>query len=84
MLICSNSLYIRFIFTPLSRPSPPSPLRIEAYREGAHLFGPEIDPDGWEIFSGIELRGILFHSRPITVTVTVRGFYIFCSPVIDV
>ncbi|KLO17425.1 hypothetical protein SCHPADRAFT_937119 [Schizopora paradoxa] len=83
-----SSLYVRFIFTPLSRPGVPSPLRTEAYREGAHLFGPESDPDGWEVFPSFEVKGILFHTRSIDVTATfalatplnyTRGSAIPCS-----
>jgi len=63
-----SSVFIRFIFTPVSRPSLPSPLRVEAYREGAHPLGPEIDPDGWQVFPNIEMCGLLFHSRSINIT----------------
>jgi len=61
---------VSFVFIPLLRPSPSSLLRLETDCEGAHSFGQEVDPDGWKVFPSIEIRGILFESRPVSVTVT--------------
>jgi len=63
-------VYVRFAFISLSRPSSPSLLRLEAYREEALPLGPEVDLDGWKVFPSIKMHGILFHSRPISATVT--------------
>ncbi|KAL0954346.1 hypothetical protein HGRIS_003340 [Hohenbuehelia grisea] len=60
-----SKLTATFGFLPITKPSPPSPLRQLAYQENSPLLGPGGDPDGWHMVGQTIIRGTLFGQRPV-------------------
>ncbi|TDL20417.1 hypothetical protein BD410DRAFT_790896 [Rickenella mellea] len=50
-----------FDYTPRSEPGAFSSLRQVAYRENTPLLGPDIDPEGWNVFPSVEVSGYDHH-----------------------
>lgn len=68
-----SRLTTSIFYTPLSRAEPPSALRQVAYAEGTTLVGPEGDPEGWTVLSPVQIKGILFDTRPVEMECTVSS-----------
>ncbi|KAF7307984.1 hypothetical protein MKEN_01159900 [Mycena kentingensis (nom. inval.)] len=62
-----NEIKERIRYSPVSYAPPPSPLRVQAYRERTRLLGPEIDPQGWVMTPTVDVSGMLFRTRPVGV-----------------
>lgn len=65
------SLDALLTYVPVTIPGQPSALRRQAYAEGEPLLGPELDTEGWKIFPDVDLRGVIFRSRTISVACSV-------------
>ncbi|KAH8106792.1 hypothetical protein BXZ70DRAFT_915109 [Cristinia sonorae] len=63
-----QSVSKQFVYIPLSRAEPPSPLRYLAYQEHTDVLGPEADPEGWKVFAPITVTGTLFGTKQVAVT----------------
>ncbi|EPT01663.1 hypothetical protein FOMPIDRAFT_1085269, partial [Fomitopsis schrenkii] len=63
-------LFCPFVYLPVSRAEPPARLRLEAYRDGTALVGPDGDPDGWQVCPPTHLHGTLFDNRQVDVEYT--------------
>ncbi|TBU40330.1 hypothetical protein BD309DRAFT_967722 [Dichomitus squalens] len=59
-----------FVYMPLIRADPPSPLRELSYREGVPLIGPQGDPGGWKVFPSVKVAGTLFDTRTVELECT--------------
>lgn len=44
--------------------------------EGSPLVGPDADPAGWKVLPSVKINGMLFGTRNIEVTCTVRSLVI--------
>ena len=71
------SLATSFVYLPLTRAGPPSPLRELSYREESPLIGPQGDPGGWKVFSSVTVAGVLFDTRQVNLQCTVRMHKLF-------
>ncbi|KAI0833624.1 hypothetical protein BC628DRAFT_1308762 [Trametes gibbosa] len=81
----NQTLATTFVYVPMTRAEPPSPLRQLAYREGSALVGPEGDPDGWKVLPSVTVAGTIFGARPVelqcTVAVSTPLTYALGSPI---
>ncbi|KAH8101008.1 hypothetical protein BXZ70DRAFT_937072 [Cristinia sonorae] len=71
-LKANQSISKQFVYVPLSRAEPPSPLRYLAYQDNTDVLGPEADPEGWKVFDPITVTGTLFGTKQVAVTCRVR------------
>lgn len=60
-------------YVPITRPTPPSPLRQLAYQENSPLLGPEADPQGWEQLTPFVVRGTVFSKREVEMACVVSS-----------
>ncbi|KAL1949605.1 hypothetical protein VTO73DRAFT_8486 [Trametes versicolor] len=67
----NQTLATTFVYMPITRAEPPSPLRQLAYREGSALIGPEGDPDGWKVLPSVTIAGTIFGARQVELQCTV-------------
>ncbi|KAJ4494744.1 hypothetical protein C8J55DRAFT_497540 [Lentinula edodes] len=63
-----GNLQLTWIYTPTTKPEPPSPLRQLAYQENSPLLGPQADPKGWYTLPSAKVYGTLFKNRIVEVT----------------
>ncbi|KAI1796920.1 hypothetical protein LXA43DRAFT_985107 [Ganoderma leucocontextum] len=74
-----------FVYLPLTRAEPPSPLRELSYQEGSPLIGPQGDPGGWKVFPPVIVAGALFDTRQVelecTLAVATPLSYALGSPI---
>ncbi|KAH9847696.1 hypothetical protein C2E23DRAFT_847726 [Lenzites betulinus] len=81
----NQTLATTFVYMPINRAEPPSPLRQLAYREGSALVGPEGDPEGWKVLPSVTVAGTIFGARPVelqcTVAVSTPLTYALGSPI---
>ncbi|KAJ7649992.1 hypothetical protein FB45DRAFT_6712 [Roridomyces roridus] len=66
----NSRVQTQFAYVPLTRPSPPSPLRQLAYQRNSALPHPDVDPDGWEQLPPFPVRGIVFSTRKVEAICT--------------
>ena len=64
-LFARTSLATTFMYLPLTRAEPPSPLRELSYQEESPLIGPQGDPEGWKVFPSVNVTGVLFDARQV-------------------
>lgn len=60
-----------FVYIPVKRPPPASPLRQVAYRNWTSLVGVEGDPEGWHTVEPVIIKGNLFGDHQVEVQCTV-------------
>lgn len=77
-------LFCPFVYLPVSRAEPPARLRLEAYRDGTALVGPDGDPDGWQVCPPTHLHGTLFDNRQVDVEYTVSSSALPLNFAIDI
>ncbi|KAI0359735.1 hypothetical protein OH77DRAFT_1471440 [Trametes cingulata] len=81
----NQTLATSFVYMPIIRADPPSPLRQLAYREGSPLIGPEGDPDGWKVLPSVTVAGTIFGARQVelqcTIAVSKPLIYALGSPI---
>ncbi|KAL4249714.1 hypothetical protein ABKN59_006124 [Abortiporus biennis] len=58
------------VYTPVIKPTIPSPLRQLAYAEEHPLIGPDGDPEGWHSLEPVTIRGTIFNSRNVEAICT--------------
>ena len=63
-------------YTPVLKEPKPSPLRLQAYKDGSPIPGPTTDPDGWKTFPPVDIKGELFKTRKVAATYSVRGVFV--------
>ncbi|KAM5531766.1 hypothetical protein V8D89_014536 [Ganoderma adspersum] len=66
----NQALATTFVYLPLTRAGPPSPLRELSYREESPLIGPQGDPGGWKVFTSVNVTGVLFDTRQVNLECT--------------
>ncbi|KAJ7065061.1 hypothetical protein C8F01DRAFT_1250059 [Mycena amicta] len=54
-----------FVYVPVLRSDPPSPLRQLAYQDNFPIPGPELDPGGWHNCAPVAIKGTVFNARPV-------------------
>jgi hypothetical protein len=64
-------MQIMFKYIPITKPGPPSPLRLLAYQENSPLWGPDADPEGWYTLEPVRIRGKVFNTRSVDAKCTV-------------
>ncbi|KAI0671856.1 hypothetical protein C8Q78DRAFT_972602 [Trametes maxima] len=81
----NQTLATTFVYLPLTRAEPPSPLRQLSYREGSALVGPDGDPEGWKVLPSVTIAGSVFGARQVelqcTVAVATPLTYALGSPI---
>lgn len=45
-----------------------------SYQEGTPLVGPEDDPEGWKTLNPVDVIGMVFSSRHVSLCIVVRAF----------
>jgi hypothetical protein len=79
--VCVLSLPTVFGYVPLSFPPRPSRTREIAYLNGVVPLGPLYDPEGWSVLPEVELHGMAFEQRKVTIKCYVSA-YRPCSSVL--
>ncbi|KAI0367999.1 hypothetical protein BV20DRAFT_949122 [Pilatotrama ljubarskyi] len=81
----NQTLATSFVYMPIIRADPPSPLRQLAYREGTALIGPEGDPEGWKVLPSVSIAGTIFGARQVelqcTIAISTPLTYALGSPI---
>ncbi|KAI5122179.1 hypothetical protein M0805_007076 [Coniferiporia weirii] len=55
-------------YVPATRPNPPSYLRGSAYQKKTLILDPDIDTEGWEVSSEVQVKGKLFKVVHVTIS----------------
>ncbi|KAF8150706.1 hypothetical protein B0H34DRAFT_149359 [Crassisporium funariophilum] len=66
----TREITTQFGYIPVIRPSPFSPMRQLAYRNGSHIIGPKMDLVGWQTLERIQIQGKIFNDRPVHIWCT--------------
>lgn len=68
LLTIDDTLRQAIGYTPVLKEPKPSPLRLQAYKDGSPIPGPTTDPDGWKTFPPVDIKGELFKTRKVAAT----------------